>query len=99
MSAFTYAIAHWALVEKISAITWDFWAKIVVLIIVSVMTAMLMRKLANFSKIALGFGIFFLLSNVGTTWIRERNEPSWASPVVNALAIFFPSKGGSSPKQ
>jgi hypothetical protein len=36
---------------------------------------------------------------VGFQWIYERNEPKWATPVVEKLANFFPSKGQYAERQ
>jgi hypothetical protein len=45
------------------------------------------------NKVVLGVIVAVGLSFVGFSWIYERNEPDWATPVVSRLADFFPSKG------
>ena len=45
------------------------------------------------NKAVLGAIFFVVVTVMGFNWIYERNEPSWATPVVEVFAGFFPSKG------
>ncbi len=51
------------------------------------------RKLAVANRFAIIGVLLFVGAMVGFNWIYERNEPAWATPAVNWLAGFFPSKG------
>lgn len=53
----------------------------------------IVRKIASMNKLVLTVVGFLLLTFVGFNWIYERGEPAWATPVVNFLAGFLPSKG------
>ena len=59
----------------------------------------LLRKLAGAKKIILSIVTLVILSMIGFNWIYERTEPAWATPVVEKLANFFPSKGSYNAKQ
>ena len=71
----------------------EFWVKIGLGIVVIVAVVILLRKIAKVNKVFLGVGVFLFLSIVGFNWIYERNEPAWATPAIQWLAGFFPSKG------
>ena len=51
------------------------------------------------NKAVLGAIVFVLVTVISFQWIYERNEPDWATPVVEKLANFFPSKGQYQNKQ
>lgn len=52
----------------------------------------LLKKLFSVNKVVLAVVTFVALTIIGFNWIYERNEPRWATPVVQWLAEFFPSK-------
>ena len=51
-----------------------------------------LRKLAKVNKVILSIVVLVVVSIVGFNWIDERNEPKWATPAVNWLANYFPTK-------
>jgi len=51
------------------------------------------------NKVVLTVIVLIVLSTIGFNWIYQRNEPAWATPVVEKLAGFFPSKGAYATKQ
>lgn len=71
----------------------EFWWKLALGVAVLVAAVILLRKLAKVNKVVLGVIVLLVLSFVGFNWIYERNEPAWATPVVQWLANYFPSKG------
>ncbi|MCR6655199.1 MAG: hypothetical protein NVV63_05130 [Opitutus sp.] len=79
--------------EKIQQIPLEFWWKLGVAILAVVIVVVLLRKIGQMHKGLLAIIVAVGLSIVGFTWIYERNEPSWATPVVEVFAGFFPSKG------
>jgi hypothetical protein len=87
------AAAHQTTAEKLRAIPTEFWIKLGAGIAVIVLVVILLRRIAAANKVLLGVGTFVVLTIVGFNWIYERNEPAWATPVVQWLAEFFPSKG------
>ena len=82
-----------AAAEKLQQIPTEFWVKIGLGILVIVVTVILLRKIAKANKLMLTVGVFLVVTIVGFNWIYERNEPTWATPAIQWLAGFFPSKG------
>jgi apolipoprotein N-acyltransferase len=70
----------------------DFWMRLGIGIIGLIIAVTVARKLAELNKVVLGVVIFVAATILGFNWIYERNEPSWATPVVQWLAEFFPTK-------
>ena len=85
--------------ERLQQVPPAFWLKIGIVVLVVVAVVIAVRKLAQVNKVVLAVVIAIILSTVGFSWIYERNEPSWATPVVEKLADFFPSKGSYAKNQ
>jgi hypothetical protein len=79
--------------DKLRQIPFEFWWKIGLGIAVIVATVIILRKVAKTNKVFLGVGVFLVGTIIGFNWIYERNEPKWASPAVNWLGGFLPTKG------
>ena len=73
-------------------VTPEFWMKIGIAILVLILAVVALRKLAKVNKVVLAIGVLLVGSIVGFNWIYERNEPAWATPAVNWLANYFPTK-------
>ena len=71
----------------------DFWVKLGIGIVAIVIVVVVLRKVAKMNKVILTIVVLLGLSIVGFNWIYERNEPAWATPVVQWLAEYFPTKG------
>ena len=71
----------------------DFWVKLAIGIAAIVVLVIVLRKVAKMNKVILTIVVLLILSIVGFNWIYERNEPAWATPVVQWLAEYFPTKG------
>ncbi len=79
--------------DKLRQIPFEFWWKLAAGIAVVVAVVIILRKVAKVNKVFLGVGVALVSTIVGFNWIYERNEPTWASPAVNWLGGFFPTKG------
>ena len=79
--------------EKLRQIPTEFWVKMGIAVAVLVVAVILLRKIAKMNKVVLGVVVFLVVTVVGFNWIYERNEPDWATPAVQWLAGFFPTKG------
>jgi hypothetical protein len=79
--------------EKLKQIPPAFWLKIGIGILALILIILALRKIAQMNKIVLTIILLIVFSTVGFNWIYERNEPTWATPVVEKLAGFFPTKG------
>lgn len=85
--------------EKLQRVPMQFWLKAALAIVLFVAGVILLKKIAGMNKAILGAIVFVLVTVIGFQWIYERNEPAWATPVVEKLANFFPSKGSYQDKQ
>lgn len=79
--------------DKLKHIPLAFWLKIGLAVLVVVALVLLLRKVAQMNKFILAGIVFLVCVFVGFNWVYQRNEPSWATPVVSKLADFLPSKG------
>src|SRR4051812_3252732 len=79
--------------DKLRQIPMEFWLKIGAGIVGIIVVVIVLRKVAKVNKVFLGVGVFLVLTFIGFNWIYERNEPAWATPAVQWLSGFFPSKG------
>ena len=79
--------------ERLRQIPTEFWVKMGIAVAVLVVVIIVLRKVAKMNKVLLAVIVFIAVTVVGFNWIYERNEPDWASPAVNWLAGFFPTKG------
>lgn len=86
------AAANQTALEKLKQIPTDFWIKVGIAVVAIIVVVILLRKLAGANKIILSVVVLLVVSIVGFNWIYERNEPEWASPIVEKLAQFFPAK-------
>lgn len=80
-------------IERMQKIPKEFWLKMGTAVLAIVVLVIVLRKVAKMNKLILGIVVGLVVVIVGFNWIYERNEPSWASPVVNWLGGFFPTKG------
>jgi uncharacterized membrane protein YkvI len=87
------AAANSATQDRLKAIPMEFWWKMGLAVLAIVVAVLVLRKVAKMNKVVLGVVVFIVVTVVGFNWIYERNEPDWASPAVNWLAGFFPTKG------
>lgn len=85
--------------DRLGEIPGDFWLKLALGILALVVLTVVLRKIAGVNKVVLSVVVLFALAMVGFTWIYERNEPRWATPVVSWLGGFLPSKGAYATKQ
>lgn len=79
--------------DRLREISPEFWVKIGLGILVIVAVVIALRKLAKVNKVVLTIIVLVIVSIVGFNWIYERNEPAWATPAVQWLANYFPTKG------
>ncbi|HLP25039.1 MAG TPA: hypothetical protein VK477_05130 [Acidobacteriota bacterium] len=75
------------------------WVKLGIGIAAFVLAIIILRKVAQMNKIVLGVIVFVVVSIVFFSWVYNRNEPKWLTPVVDKIAPFFPSAGSYSNKQ
>lgn len=93
------AATHSTPLEKLQKIPITFWVNVGVAVAVVIALIIVLRKLAHVNKVVLAVIALIVGSTIGFNWIYDRNEPKWASPAVEWLAQFFPSKGSYSATQ
>ena len=79
--------------DRLMAIPQEFWMKLGLAVLVLVGLVFFLRKVAKMNKVVVSVVSFLIVTIVGFNWVYERSEPEWATPVVNFLAGFFPTKG------
>ena len=84
-------------VDRLKDIPPDVWLKIGAGIAALIVAVVVLRKLARMNKVVLSVIVVVGLSIVGFSWIYNRDEPAWATPVVERLAEFLPTRGKASP--
>lgn len=75
------------------------WLKLGIGIAAFIIAIVILRKLARMNKVVLGVIVFVVVTVVFFSWVYNRNEPKWMTPIVERIAPFFPSAGSYSQKQ
>ncbi len=81
--------------ERLKNLPPEVWLKLAAGVAGLVLLVVLLRKVAQMNRVVLTVLVALGLCFLGINWIYHRNEPRWATPVVELLAGFFPSKGPS----
>lgn len=92
-SATPAAPASHTAAERLGEIPTEFWVKLGIGVFGLIAIVVILRKVAHINKVVLAVGALIVFSSVGFYWIYERTEPAWATPVVQWLAGFLPTKG------
>lgn len=85
--------------EKIQGIPASTWLKAAGLLVAFIAAIVILRKVANMNKLVLSAIALVVLSVVGFSWVYNRNEPAFMTPIIDKVAPFFPAKGSYSAKQ
>lgn len=68
------------------------WLRFGILLLALLALLQVMRLVSRINRtfllVVFGMGMFMLFS----TWVRHRNEPTFLTPVVDAVAPYFPTK-------
>ncbi|HVU18008.1 MAG TPA: hypothetical protein VHD32_13865 [Candidatus Didemnitutus sp.] len=75
------------------------WVKIGIALATVVIAVILLRKIASTNKIVLGVVVFVVGTVVFFSWVYNRNEPRFLTPIIDRIAPFFPSAGSYNAKQ
>lgn len=87
--------------EKLHNVSGQFWLKVILAIIAFAILIFLFRKLMGMNKIILIIICGVIVGVVGFSWIYNRNEPAFLTPIIEPIANsgFFPTKGAYEVKQ
>ena len=85
--------------EVVKQLTRDDWIKIGIAIGGLIVVVIVLRKIARMNKIVLGVVVLVSLSIFFFSWVYNRNEPKFMTPLIDKLAPFFPSANSYAAKQ
>ena len=85
--------------EKIKTLPPAIWMKIAIAIAAFILTIFLFRRVMKMNKIIASVVIFVVVTVVFFSWVYNRNEPRFLTPLVEKVAPFFPSAGSYASKQ
>lgn len=85
--------------EKAQSLPPMFWAKVGIAIAAFILVVFLFRRIMQVNKIVAGVIIFVVFTVVFFSWVYNRNEPKFLTPIVEKIAPFFPTAGSYSTKQ
>lgn len=85
--------------EKMKTLKPEVWLKIGIVIVGFLLAVLLFRRIMRMNKIIAGVVVFVGLSVLFFSWVYNRNEPKFMTPIVEKIAPFFPSAGAYNAKQ
>ena len=77
----------------------DVWLKIGIGVAAVVIAMFVFRRIMKLNKVIAGVVIFVVVTVVFFSWVYNRNEPKFLTPIVERIAPFFPSAGAYASKQ
>jgi len=85
--------------EKAQSLKPDVWLKIGIVVVAFIAVVLISRRLMRMNKVVAGVVIFVVFTVVFFSWVYNRNEPKFLTPVIEKVAPFFPSAGSYTTKQ
>ena len=86
-------------VEQLKTLPKDVWLKIGIAIAAFVIAILVFRRVMKMNKIIASIIVFVVGTVVFFSWVYNRNEPKFLTPLVDRIAPFFPSAGSYNAKQ
>jgi len=85
--------------DKLKQIPPSFWGKIGLAVLAVIVVVLVLRSVFKMNKFILAVVTFVVVAMVGFSWIYQRNEPAFLTPIIDKIAPFFPSQGAYGNKQ
>jgi glucan phosphoethanolaminetransferase (alkaline phosphatase superfamily) len=85
--------------ETIKQLPPSTWLKIGIALASVVIVVVVLRKVARMNKIIVGVVVVVSFSILFFSWVYNRNEPKFLTPLIDRIAPFFPSAGSYNQKQ
>jgi glucan phosphoethanolaminetransferase (alkaline phosphatase superfamily) len=87
--------------EKLHNVSGQFWIKVLLVFLVLAVIVAVLKWLSGVNRIFMIIIGCVVIGVFGFTWIYERNEPAFLTPIIDPIANsgFFPSKGAYGNKQ
>ena len=86
-------------VDQLKTLPPDVWLKIGIGIASFVIAILVFRRVMKMNKIIASIIVFVVGTVVFFSWVYNRNEPKFLTPLVEKIAPFFPSAGSYATKQ
>lgn len=86
-------------IEKMKTLPPSVWLKIGIAVGAFVVGVFVLRKVLKMNKVIAGVVVFVVCTVVFFSWVYNRNEPKFLTPLMNRIAPFFPSAGAYNAKQ
>jgi hypothetical protein len=86
-------------VEKMRTLPADVWLKIGLVIVAIIAVVLIFRKVMKVNKLIGSIVLAMVASIVFFSWVYNRNEPKFLTPIVERIAPFFPTAGSYNAKQ
>lgn len=78
--------------EAMKELPKETWFKIGIVVAAIVVVVVVVPKVFKMNKIILGVIVFMVSSIVFFSWVSQRNEPKFLTPLLDRLAPFFSSE-------
>ena len=85
--------------EKLKNQPPEIWLKVGIAVLAVLVVVFVVRRVLQMNKVIAGVLIFVVGAVVFFSWVYNRNEPKSLTPIVRAVAPFFPSAGAYATKQ
>jgi hypothetical protein len=87
--------------DKLQNVSGQFWIKVIVGACLFAGIIFLFKKAMGMNKIILTIIIAVVFGVFGVSWVYNRNEPAFMTPIIAPIADsgFFPTKGAYDNKQ
>jgi len=85
--------------EKMQTLKPEVWMKIGIAVVAFIAAILIFRRVMRMNKIIAGVVVFVVVTVVFFSWVYNRNEPKFLTPLVEKIAPFFPSAGAYDSKQ
>jgi len=85
--------------EQLKTLPPDVWLKIGIGIAGFIIAILVLRRVMKMNKIIAGVVVFVVSTVVFFSWVYNRNEPKFLTPLMDRIAPFFPSAGAYNAKQ
>lgn len=85
--------------DKIKTLPPAVWGKIGIAVAAFILTIFLFRRVMKMNKIIAAVIVFVVCTVFFFSWVYNRNEPRFLTPIVERIAPFFPSAGAYQSKQ
>ena len=86
-------------IEKMKTLPPVVWLKIGIAVAAFIIAVFVFRKIMRMNKVIAGVVVFVVFTVVFFSWVYNRNEPKFLTPLVERIAPFFPSAGAYNAKQ